>query len=237
MGCNRIEAMGYIPLFYDVTAKPCVVIGGGHSAEERVRSLLAAEAEVTVIAPVLTAGLAELAAAGRVHHRNRAFCGDDLRGFELAWCYEHEVEITHAVANAARALRVLLNIADRPAMCSFIAPAVVKRGALQVAISTGGASPALAGLIRQELEASIGPEYAGLLTILAKTRQWLRRCQPDAAQRARLGRLLARELRDAVVRGDEAAVDEVLTRHLGVTLARLGLEASLDHRVPAAGAK
>ncbi|MGH7837563.1 MAG: precorrin-2 dehydrogenase/sirohydrochlorin ferrochelatase family protein, partial [Candidatus Binataceae bacterium] len=106
-------------------------------------------------------------------------------------------------------------------------PAVVKRGALQIAISTGGASPALAKILREELDQRLGPEYARLLTILAQTRELLREREPDSHRRARLARVLATELRAAITRGDDPGLDNVLMRHLGVTIASLGLEPPL----------
>ncbi|HLW70634.1 MAG TPA: bifunctional precorrin-2 dehydrogenase/sirohydrochlorin ferrochelatase [Candidatus Binataceae bacterium] len=220
--------MGYVPLFFDVTAQPCVVIGGDSLAEHRVRTLLEAAADVTVISAEVTAGLTSLAANQQIRHRRRAFTSGDLRGFVLAWCYETDFDLGRAIALEARALSIPLNVADRTALCTFIAPAVVKRGALQIAISTGGASPALAKMLRQELEQSFGVEYATLLTILAQTRARLRECEPDLARRAQLSNTLVRELRNAITRGDYAALDDILMRHLGATLAGLGLDARLS---------
>jgi len=234
--------MGYVPLFFDVTAQPCVVIGGDNLAEHRVRVLLEAAAEVTVISAELTSGLASLAANQQIQHCRRAFRPGDLRGFVLAWCYETNIDLARAVAADARALSVPLNVADRPGLCTFIAPAVVKRGALQIAISTGGASPALAKILRQEFKQSFGEEYATLLTILAQARTRLREREPDSARRAQLSSTLARELRNAITHGEHSALDDILMRHLGATLASLGLDAKsfdpLHQQVaPAAEAK
>jgi siroheme synthase-like protein len=216
--------MGFVPLFFDVTAQPCIVIGGNDLAEHRVRTLLEAAGEVTVISLALTARLAQLAASRQIQHHSRAFAAGDLRGFVLAWCYDADLAVAQTVAADARALYVPLNVADRPALGNIIAPAVVKRGALQIAISTGGASPALAKILRQELEQSFGAEYATLLTILAQTRDLLRTREADPARRARLSSTLVRELREAIARGDYPAVDDILTHHLGVTRTSLGLD-------------
>jgi precorrin-2 dehydrogenase/sirohydrochlorin ferrochelatase len=215
--------MGYIPLFFDVTARPCTVLGGDELAERRVCTLLEADAIVTVISAALTSRLGELAIVGRIRHLPRSFAPGDLRGAALVYCYAEDLAVARAAVDEARALGVPINVADRPALCTFIAPAVVKRGALQIAISTAGASPALAKILRVELEASFGAEYTMLLEILASTRQLMRERAPGLADRAELANGLARELRAAVMLGDYATVEEILRRNLGVTLADLGI--------------
>jgi precorrin-2 dehydrogenase/sirohydrochlorin ferrochelatase len=219
-----LDSMSYIPLFFDVTARPCAVLGGDELAERRVSTLLEAGAIVTVISAELTAGLAELVARGRIRLIPRCFVAGDLCGVALAYCYSTDLSVARAAADEARSLGVPMNVADRPALCSFVAPAVVKRGTLQIAISTGGASPALAKIIREELAASFGAEYGLLLKILAAARKLMRNRERGPAQRAELARDLARELRIAIKAGDEPAVDDILVRRLGTTLAGLKLE-------------
>jgi len=217
--------MGYLPLFTDFTDQPCVVIGGGELAADRVRLLLHVGAVVTVIAPSLTEPLRELAEIGRITWRARSFIAGDLRGFGLAFYTEVAEAEAQTVAAEGRALGVHVNVTDLPQLCSFIMPAIVSRGALQIAISTAGASPALAKLVRGELEAIIGPEYESLVTILGALREHLRRRQPGMAGRAGLARILATELRAALTRHDNAAVDTILSRHLGLRMSDLGIPA------------
>jgi siroheme synthase-like protein len=216
--------MGYLPLFTDVTDQPCVVIGGGDVAADRVRALLDAGAIVTVIAPSLIAQLEAL--ADRITWRARRFIPGDLRAFRLAFYTDPADSEAQTVAAEARALAVSINVTDRPQLCSFIMPAIVRRGALQIAISTGGASPALAKLVRGELERVIGTEYEALATILGALREHLRRREPAPAGRARLARILATELRAALAQHDNAAVDTILSRHLGLRMSDLGIDAT-----------
>jgi siroheme synthase-like protein len=218
--------MGYLPLFTNVTDQPCIVIGGGDVAADRVRVLLDAGAVVTVIASAVTELLAELAGIGRITWRARSFIAGDLRGFRLAFCTDPADREAQTVAAEARALGVPINVTDRPYLCSFIMPAIVRRGPLQIAVSTSGASPALAKLIRGELEEVIGPEYESLVTILASLRNHLRRREPAPAGRANLARMLATELRDALARHDNAAIDTILSRHLGLRMSDLGIDAA-----------
>ena len=218
--------MGYIPLFMAVTDQPCVVVGGDAVAEERVRTLLAAGAIVTVISAALTPGLRELAERGAIQYRARALAAGDLAGFVLAYCVAPDLAVGRRAAAEARTLGVPINVMDRPELCSFIAPAVVKRGPLQIAVSTSGASPALAKILRQELEECFGPQYELLLAVLAGARRHLRRHEPDAGRRAELSHALARALRDPLMRDDYAAADAELRRHLGLGLADLGIDAT-----------
>lgn len=228
--------MGYVPVFMAVTDRPCVVIGGDANAEERVRTLLAAGAIVTLISPSLTPGLHEMAATSAIQYRGRALAEGDIAGFTLAYCVEPDPAIATRAAAEARALGVPINIMDRPELCSFIAPAVVKRGALQIAVSTSGASPALARILRQELEVSFGPAYELILTVLASARRYLREHEPDPARRAALSHALARALRDPILRDDYAAADAALRRGIGVGLAELGIDPPppLGDHLPAA---
>jgi len=216
--------MGYIPLFMAVTDQPCVVVGGDAVAEERVRLLLTAGAKVTVISPSLTRWLKEMAERGAVQYRARALKSGDLAGFALVYCVEADLAIARRAAAEARSLGVPINVMDRPALGSFIAPAVVRRGALQIAVSTSGSSPALAKIIRQELEASFGAQYELLLAVLAGARRHLRQHERDPARRAELSHALARALRDPLMRDDYTAAEAELRRYLGLGLADLGID-------------
>lgn len=224
--------MGYVPLFMAVTNQPCVVIGGDAVAEERVRMLLAADASVTIISPSLTPGLARMVEGGTVQHRPHALEPGDLAGVTLAYCVAADDEAARRAAVAARAARVPINVHDHPELSSFIAPAVVRRGPLQIAVSTGGASPALARIIRHELEGSFRASYPLLLAVLAAARRYVRPRESDPRRRAELSHTLARVLRGPILRDDLAAADLELRRHLGVGFAELGIEATaVTHRV------
>jgi precorrin-2 dehydrogenase/sirohydrochlorin ferrochelatase len=216
--------MGYVPLFMAVTDQPCVVIGGGAIAEQRVRTLLAASALVTVISDSLTPGLHIMAANGTIQYRARALAAGDLIGFRLVYCVDPDPTIAACAVAEARNLGLPINVTDRPELCSFIVPAMVKRGHLQIAVSTSGASPALARILRQELAECFGPSYELLLTVLTGARQYLRDHEPDPARRAALSHALARALRDPLTHDDYAAAEAALRRCIGVGLADLGID-------------
>jgi siroheme synthase-like protein len=152
----------------------CLVVGGGPVAEGRVAALLAAGARVTVVSPTLTAALEDEARAGRIRHLARAYAAGDLAGHRLAIVATGRRDVDAQVAGDARAVGVWVNVADDPALCDFFLPSVLRRGRLVVAVSTGGASPALTRAVRRELEALVPAEYARLVEAVAEVRSELR---------------------------------------------------------------
>src|SRR5277367_847730 len=177
--------MGYLPVFIDVSGRTCVVIGGGEVAERKTRSLIEAGAIVVLISPMVTAGLSAMISSAAIRYHTREYLKGDLVGAWLAFEATGDEVMARAVASEAGERGIPVNVADVPGLCTFIAPAVVQRGGLQIAISTGGASPALAGKIRHELEDSFGHEYELMIDLLAYVRRWLRMHQPDRGVRAR----------------------------------------------------
>ena len=164
----------YYPVFLDLADRPCLVVGGGPVAERKIESLLAVGARITVVSPTVTARLAAWAGEGRIEHRARAYHASDLTGAQLAFVATDEVDVTHAVAADCRGRGVWVNAADEPARCDFILPSVIRRGRLVVALSTGGASPAAARAVREELEGYLGERHAMLVEVAADARAALR---------------------------------------------------------------
>jgi len=166
-------------------------VGGGEIGERKARALLQCGAQVTVVSPALTRGLAALAAAGRVVDRRRTFRRSDLRGCALVVDATDDPSLDAAVAALGRRARVLVNVVDRPELCDFILPSVLQRGELQIAVSTGGRSPALAREIRRRLEALFGPEYAELIARTGEARRTARAAARTPSARLEAGRRVA----------------------------------------------
>jgi precorrin-2 dehydrogenase/sirohydrochlorin ferrochelatase len=166
--------MGYYPIFFDASRRRCVVIGGGPVAQRRIEGLLAAGASVTVVSPVITAALAKLVAQGALRHVARSYEPGDLAGCSLALVATDDAEANESIFTEAHLRGVWINSADDPANCDFILPAVVRRGELSVAISTGGASPATTRAIREELDTYFTADYARLVQIAGEVRQELK---------------------------------------------------------------
>ncbi len=215
--------MGYLPIFLDVSRRSCLVIGGGEFAEARVRALLDAGAIVTVLSREASDGIRFQAADGKIRYVAREYEYGDLRGVALVYVTAQDPEIARCAAQEAHELGIPLNVADNPESSTFISPATFKRGGLQIAISTGGSSPAVARMLRERLEQQIGPGYAPVLEIMRQARQFLRNREADQRARAFVLKSLARALLDSVETLDNRLIDEILRLHLGAGMAELGL--------------
>lgn len=221
--------MRYYPAFLRLAGRPCLVVGGGEIAAQKVGALLSNQADVTVISPHLNSTLAEHAAAGHIHHRAKEYAHGDLAGFRLVIAATDDEKVQHQVAEEAASSGVLVNVVDRPELCDFIVPSVLERGDLLIAVSTSGQSPAMARRIRQQLEPQFGAQYAQALQLLGKLRQHLAAVAAAPAERKRiLTALVESPLLDHLERGEAHALDLLLAETVGggVSLAQLGVELS-----------
>jgi precorrin-2 dehydrogenase/sirohydrochlorin ferrochelatase len=217
--------MGYLPIFLNLEGRRCLVVGGGEVAERKVTALLDAGAQVRLVSPALTPVLRQLSASGSVEYLPRAWEPGDLSECVLAFAATDDRELHCAIAAEARALGVPLNVADEPDLCDFISPSVVRRGDLQIAISTSGASPALASRMRRDLEAMVGAEYETVTSIMRAVRLHLQAHERDPRERARILQAIARsEIASLVREEDWAGLDSLLRTHLRLGLDRLGIE-------------
>ena len=223
--------MRYFPVHLDLGGRPCTVIGGDRVAESRVTALLAAGARVTVISPELTPALAALAETHEIVHHPRAYRAGDLAGAALVHVVTDDEALAAAVAAEADARGTWLNVADQPRYCGFITPAVVERGPVLIAISTGGTSPALARRLRERIADVVGPEYGLAATILGRVRPVVSAAERDPAARARVFAALADSgMVEALRHHDAAAVDAILAELVGreTSLAALGISLGDD---------
>jgi siroheme synthase-like protein len=162
----EIEDAVLYPIFLDLSGRRCIIVGGGAVANRKARKLLQARAEVVVVSPEIQPEIESMA----VEVRRRPYENGDLEGAYLAFTATDSREVNSAVAHEAREKGVFINVADKPSEGSFALPSTLRRGGLQVAVSTGGASPTLARSIREELEKQFGQEWAGLIEELRRRR-------------------------------------------------------------------
>jgi siroheme synthase-like protein len=209
-----------------LTGRRCLVIGGGSIGLEKVEGLLACDADVTLIAPTAEPALADYAREGSIRWEQRPYAGPpDLEGAFLAIAATDDTDVNIAVFEDAERRAMLVNVVDVPPLCSFILPAIVRTGPLAIAISTAGASPALAKRMKREIEAQFGEPYARLAVLLNEVRGWAKATLPTYQDR--------KEFFEGIVGGDPdpvallAAGDEDAVRELiAAAQSAHGLQAS-----------
>lgn len=175
--------MSLFPMFLKLTERKALVVGAGAIAEAKIESLLQAEADVLVVAPEASHKIQRWASAGKITWHKKSFQLSDLEGIFLVIAATPFSEVNATVFENARLRRILCNAVDDPEHCDFYYPAVVRRGKLQLAISTEGNSPALAQKLRKQLEAQYGPEYEGWLDELGEARRNLFITEKDPKER------------------------------------------------------
>jgi siroheme synthase-like protein len=180
---DMLETPFYIACL-KLKGRRCVVVGGGDIGLEKVEGLLACDADVTLIAPVAHPELESFAAEGSIEWEKRAYAGaTDLEGVFMAIASTDDTEVNIKVYDHAEQRAMLVNIVDVPPLCNFILPAIVRTGPLAIAISTAGASPALAKRMKREISELFGEEYARLAVILNDARGWAKGTLPTYQDR------------------------------------------------------
>jgi precorrin-2 dehydrogenase/sirohydrochlorin ferrochelatase len=173
----------------------CVVVGGGDVGLEKVEGLLACDGEVTLIAPTALPALQEYAREGTITWEQRPYAGEqDLQGVFMAIAATDDTDVNIAVYEDAERRAMLVNVVDVPPLCNFILPAIVRTGPLAIAISTAGASPALAKRMKREIAAAFGEPYAQLAIMLNDVRGWAKSTLPTYQER--------KEFFEGIVGGD-----------------------------------
>ncbi len=173
------------PIFLCVEGRPCLVVGGGSVAARKIQRLLAAGAEVRVVARQLCPELERLCTEGRLHHLGEGFCERHLASVALVICATDDVELNRSISVQARARSLPVNVVDQPELCTFTTPALVERLPLQIAVGTGGAAPMLARRLRTWLEASVPAGYGSMANLMGRFRASVQRKFADARGRRR----------------------------------------------------
>jgi len=203
------------PLFLDLHDRLCIVVGGGPVGARKVEALVESGARVVVVSPETVDTLKEAAKDGRIDWRSRPFEPADLDGALLAFAATSDGEVNRAVVESARARGVMVNDA-RAEDGDFAVPATLRRGKLQIAVSTGGGSPAYARLIRERLDRTFGPEHAAFVELLEGARARVKARFPhDAGRRRRIwNRLVSWETLELVREGRTEEVEALITECL-----------------------
>ncbi|MDA8069907.1 MAG: bifunctional precorrin-2 dehydrogenase/sirohydrochlorin ferrochelatase [Actinomycetota bacterium] len=196
-----------------LSGRRALVVGGGEVGLEKVEGLLACDADVTLVAPDAVSELRELAAEGSICWHARGYEPADLDGCLIAIAATGDTDVNIAVFNDAEARAMLVNVVDVPPLCNFILPAIVRTGPLAVAISTAGASPALAKRMKREIGELFGEPYATLAVLLNDARGWAKGTLPTYQDRKQFFEEIVGGEPDpiALLRdGDVAAVQDLI---------------------------
>jgi precorrin-2 dehydrogenase/sirohydrochlorin ferrochelatase len=212
----QAAVMRYYPINLDVQNRECLVVGGGSVGERKVKTLLECGALVTVVARRATELLRALASEGRIELNIRDYESSDMEGKFLVIGATDNEEVNEKVNKDAAERGLLCNIADRPAACNFVLPAIVRQGDLLIAVSTSNKSPAVARRIRETLEKQFGPEYTVLLTLMGSIRQkLLAQAKSPEAHKQMFERLLDEGLLEMIRENRTREVDDLMEDVLG----------------------
>ena len=203
------------PVMLDLEGRECLVVGAGVVAARKVAGLLDAGARVTVVSPVLAPAVLDIARDGRLRWWPREYAKGDVTGFALVMVATDDEAVNALVAAEARERSIWVNCADDPARCDFILPSVLRRGPLTVAVSTGGASPTVAHMVREELELVLPSDYGAHTEVVADVRRALRD-RGIALDAQRWRDALDDELKRLVAAGRSAEARDRLRERLGV---------------------
>jgi uroporphyrin-III C-methyltransferase/precorrin-2 dehydrogenase/sirohydrochlorin ferrochelatase len=178
--------MDYFPVFIKLRGQPCLVVGAGEIAARKIELLLKADAEITVIAREISSHVAELQALHGLHLLQKSFSADDLPGefkYRLVISATDNRQTNELVAKTAELQNIPVNVVDSPDLCSFIFPAIIDRSPIVAAVSSGGAAPVLARLLRAKIETVIPPAYGKLAALAEKFRMAVKQSIKEPAQR------------------------------------------------------
>ena len=179
------------PIFLKLDRRDCLVVGGTALLEAKVQSLVSRGAEVKLVANDVTDAIRSLVDVGRVRWERRSFRTSDLDEAALVIAADREQAVNEQVFAESEARHIPCNVVDQPALCNFYYPAIVDRGQLQIAISTGGRSPSLASGIRVELEQQFGPEYGEWVDALGRARERILATRTASERRTRILKRIA----------------------------------------------
>ncbi|MCG7874207.1 MAG: siroheme synthase CysG [Candidatus Thiodiazotropha lotti] len=207
--------MEFFPIFLNIRNKSCLVVGGGAVAERKISLLLKSAADVVLVSPELTHDLITWRDMGRLNHQARGFQDEDINDRHLVIAATDDPQLNRHIAELAHAKRIPVNVVDQPELCSFIVPSIIDRSPVVAAVSTGGASPVLARLIRSRLESLIPAGYGRLANLCNRFRQRVKdHFNNPEDRRLFWDRVLEGGVAERVFSGHDEEADQLMERLL-----------------------
>ena len=209
----REKKFPYYPIFLDIEDRDVVIIGGGPVCERKAETMMRYGARVTVVSPDFTSAIESWAAAGKLKIRRKQYDAGDLDGASIVIASTDDETINTRIADDCRQRRIPVNVVDVTHLCEFIVPAIVEQGSIQLAVSTGGKSPALARTLKEDLQKFVGPEYAEVNDILGTLRPSAKKVLPTDTDRKRFfDGIIARGVVDMLRRGKRRQAYETIAK-------------------------
>jgi uroporphyrin-III C-methyltransferase/precorrin-2 dehydrogenase/sirohydrochlorin ferrochelatase len=203
--------MQYFPMFFNINNRPCLVVGGGEVAARKVALLSRAGGKVTVVSPELCESLQRRLKSGEIQHKAKSFEAEDLGDCVLVVAATDDTDVNRAISELAQQKNLPVNVVDQPELCTFVVPSLIDRSPVQVAVSTGGASPVLARLLRTRLETLIPASYGKLASLMEEFRDKVKAHFPDGDKRRRFWETVIQgPVAEMVFAGKEEAAREAM---------------------------
>jgi len=214
---SRDYTTRYYPVYLDLGDRLAVVVGGGAVAARKVATLVDYGARVKVVSPELSADIEQLVADGSVTVEPRAYVRGDLEGAFIVVCATDSEEVNRAVYAEAEQRGCLVNVVDVPELCNFIVPSIIRRGQLQLAISTGGAAPVVAKRMRRQLEEQIGEEWGPYIELLGQVRTLVMERVPggEVVRKPIFEAIGSSDLLERVRAGESPSAEDVYAEFVG----------------------
>ena len=203
----------YYPIFIDIEDRNVVIIGGGNVCARKAETMMKYGARVTVISPEFTDEIEGWARDGRLALKRKKYDASDVDGVNIVIASTDDQSVNEQIAADCRARRIPVNVVDVTPLCEFIVPAIIEKGSVQIAVSTGGKSPALARTLKEDLQRLVGPEYTEVNDVLGTLREGAKRVLPTDVDRKRFfDGIIAAGILDMLREGKRREAYETIAR-------------------------
>jgi siroheme synthase-like protein len=203
----------YYPIYIDIEGRDVVIIGGGDVCARKAETMMKYGARVTVVAPEFTGEIEGWAREGCLALKRKKYDVSDVEGANIVIASTDDTSVNEQIAADCRARRIPVNVVDVTPLCEFIVPAIIESGSIQIAVSTGGRSPALARTLKEDLQKFVGPEYAEVNDVLGTLREGAKRVLPTDVDRKRFfDGIIAEGILDLLRAGKRREAYETIAR-------------------------
>src|SRR4051812_10075255 len=175
----------YYPIYLDIEERNVVIVGGGNVCARKAETMMKYGARVTIVSPEFTDEIEQWARDGALAIKRKPYETADIEGANIVIASTDDQRVNEQIAADCRARRIPVNVVDVTPLCEFIVPAIIEKGSIQIAVSTGGKSPALARTLKEDLQRAIGPEYAEVNDVLGSLREEAKKVLPTDVDRKR----------------------------------------------------